>query len=260
MGPTTSPGICPLAALRPAGPSFPKSCRPCWTLGGGTRAASRGPAVGPSRAAPSQQALLLGGARTRGRLVTHPLRMARSVPAVVPADSLSAALALPSRLQPPSRGLCRAGCTACAGATAGTGWAGAQAHALQLRACLPGWPRGARGRAGPAQRPSLLGARRGPAGPEPAGAAVRAAPWLEPHGGLDPDSRAPSQTLPPCPGFPACAARVPLPPTSCRSVWEPQCTARPPGCGCCPQRVGSGVGVGGSPVRAGRALQAQPAA
>lgn len=64
-----------------------------------------GPGCRTLRAIPSQQALLLGGARTRGCLVTHPLRMAHSVPAALPADSLSAALALPSAHRP-SQGLC----------------------------------------------------------------------------------------------------------------------------------------------------------
>lgn len=242
MGPTWNLPLLP--SLGPAGPPFPELGGPCWTLGGGTRVASRGLAVGPSGAPPSQQALLLGGARTRGRLVTHPLRMARSVPAALPADSLSAAPALPSRPQRLPRALCRGRAAAAGQGTAGTGWAVGlrPAHCSSQPACRA-WRRGPGGRG-----------RRVPAGLEPAGAAVRAAPRLEPlqgHGGLDPEPRAPSLTLPPCPGFPACAAASPTP-TSRRSIWEPRCTAW---AGLLVLRPGAGAGVGGVRSELGGSLR-----
>lgn len=78
---------------RPAPPLGPDERSALWNPEAGEDGL-RCLAADPQGRLPSQQALLRGGAGTRGLLVTQPLRMPCSDPALLLADSLSAAPAL----------------------------------------------------------------------------------------------------------------------------------------------------------------------
>lgn len=92
---TLPPPACPLTLAMAL---FSKICLPCWTPPrAGKRIASHGRlAAGPLEGGslPSRPCFWVAPA-PEGSSVTHPLRMPGSAPASSPADSLSAALALP---------------------------------------------------------------------------------------------------------------------------------------------------------------------